>query len=164
MLMVSVNRAGINYIPRYMRIIMAMMFLLLCSARAIAPNVQVLPIVEAQPVDIYERLMQAILMVESAGDTMAFNPVEQAYGPFQIRPIRLTDYNMRTGKKYLMRDCYTLRVSREVFRYYAVRLGSDYEIIARKWNGSGVLTNDYWKKVQGILSKQEKKASIKIPS
>jgi hypothetical protein len=143
---------------------MAMMFLLLSTARAIAPNVNVLPVVESRPVDIYETLMQAILQVESAGDTMAYNPVEQAYGPFQIRPIRLTDYNKRTGKAYLMRDCYTLRVSREVFRYYAVRIGSDYETIARKWNGSGVMTVDYWRRVKNVLDQQEKKLTIKIPS
>lgn len=143
---------------------MAMMFLLLSTARAIAPNVNVLPVVESRPVDIYERLMQAILQVESAGDTMAYNPVEQAYGPFQIRPIRLTDFNKRTGKTYLMRDCYTLRVSREVFRYYAVRIGSDYETIAKKWNGSGVMTIDYWRKVKNVLDQQERKLTLKIPS
>jgi hypothetical protein len=143
---------------------MAMMFLLLSTARAIAPNVKILPVVEAQRVDIYEKLMKAILEVESAGDTLAYNPVEQAYGPFQIRPIRLTDYNRRTGKSYLMRDCYTMKVSREVFRYYAIRIGSDYETIARKWNGSGVMTNDYWHKVKTVLSQQEKKLSIRVPS
>lgn len=141
-----------------------MMLLLLCTARAIAPNVNVLPVMESQPVDIYERLMQAILLVESAGDTMAYNPIEQAYGPFQIRPIRLTDYNMRTGKRYIMKDCYTLKVSREVFLYYAIQIGSDYETIARKWNGSGVMTIEYWSKVKNALNQTEKKPLVKIPS
>jgi hypothetical protein len=32
-------------------------------------------------------------MVETKGDTLAYNPYEEATGIFQIRPIRLKDYN-----------------------------------------------------------------------
>jgi hypothetical protein len=142
---------------------MAMMLLLLGTARVIAPDVRILPVLDTEPVDVYEHLMQAILVVESAGDTMAYNPLENAYGPFQIRPIRLADFNMRTGKKYVMKDCYTLKVSKEVFRYYAVKIGPDFESIARRWNGSGAKTIEYWGKVRTVLEKMEKNKPLQFP-
>lgn len=130
--------------------------LLLITTKVIAPDIKTLVIAAPEPIDIYEGLMQAILEVESGGDTLAYNPLEEAYGPFQIRPIRLTDYNKRTGKKYRMKDCYSLRVSREVFLYYAKGYGADYETIAKRWNGSGVMTIDYWSRVRAVLKRNEK--------
>ncbi len=137
------------------RIALALSCLLL-TTKVIAPDIKTLVIVEPQPIDIYERLMQAVLEVESGGDTLAYNSLEDAYGPFQIRPVRLNDYNKRTGKKYRMKDCYTLRVSREVFLYYARILGPDYEIIAKRWNGSGEMTISYWAKVKAVLEGKER--------
>lgn len=140
-----------------MRIFLAVLFLLI-TTRVIAPDFKTLVVVENQPVDIYEKLMRAILEVESGGDTLAYNAIEEAYGPFQIRPIRLNDYNKRTGSRYRMKDCYTLSVSREVFLYYARILGPDYETIAKRWNGSGVMTITYWAKVRAVLEKEEEEA------
>lgn len=131
-------------------------FFLLFTTKVIAPDVRTLVIEESEPVDIYERLMMAILQVESAGDTLAFNPLEDAYGPFQIRPIRLKDYNNRTGNKYTLKDCYTVKVSKEVFLYYARSIGPDYETIAKRWNGSGKKTIEYWDKVKIKLREQER--------
>jgi hypothetical protein len=145
-----------------MKITLAVIFLML-SARAIAPDVKTLVIEEPKPVDMYERLMQAILQVESAGDTMAYNATEEAYGPFQIRPIRIADYNKRTGKQYTMKDCHTLRVSREIFLYYARMLGTDYETIAKRWNGSGIMTIDYWTRVKAKLEGQGNKPVVSRP-
>lgn len=138
-----------------MRIFLAVLLLSL-TINAAAPDIRTLVIMKPEPIDIYERLMQAILEVESGGDTLAYNPLEEAYGPFQIRPIRLTDYNIRTGKKYRMNDCYTMRVSKEVFLYYARILGPDYETIAKRWNGSGEKTIIYWSKVNAVLRNMEK--------
>ena len=91
-------------------------------------------------------------MVESSGDTLAFNLIEEAYGAFQIRPIRLLDYYQRTGRKYKIEDCYNYKISKEIFLYYAIRNGNlDYQTIARNWNGSGKMTLDYWKKVLAHL-------------
>jgi hypothetical protein len=146
-----------------MKITLTVIFLML-SVNAIAPDFKSVIISDEKPVAYYEKLMQAILEIESAGDTMAFNALEEAYGPFQIRPIRLRDYNIRTGKNYGMNDCYTFRVSREVFLYYATRIGFDYETIARKWNGSGVMTIDYWLRVKAELAAQEKESYGKKPS
>jgi hypothetical protein len=77
---------------------------------------------------------------------------EEAIGAFQIRPIRLLDYNQRTGKNYKIEDCYNFEISKEIFLYYAGKIGSrEYETIARKWNGSGVTTLDYWEKVKSYM-------------
>jgi hypothetical protein len=127
-------------------------FFLLLSATASAPDFKTAFILVSAPVDPYDRLIKAIVQVESLGDTLAFNVIEEATGAFQIRPIRLKDYNQRTGNNYKAGDCYNYEISKKIFLYYAKRESfPDYELIARKWNGSGKTTLDYWKKVEFFL-------------
>jgi hypothetical protein len=91
-------------------------------------------------------------MVEGNCDTLAYNPAEKAVGYFQIRPIRLIDYNKRTGHKYRLKDMYDYKTSKEVFLFYADQIGyQDPQKIARSWNGSGWKTEIYWKKVKVYL-------------
>jgi hypothetical protein len=94
----------------------------------------------------YEAIWSAVCQVESCGDKFAYNPKEQATGISQIRPIRVLDYNIRTGKKYTLTDMYDIEVSKEVFMYYACRIKDRDEIIKR-WNGFGVQTEIYLQKV-----------------
>ena len=103
----------------------------------------------------YTRVLKAILDIESGGDTFAYNPAESAYGALQIRPIRVRDYNMRTGKNYTTEDMFDLKKATEVFVYYAERLESEEEM-ARQWNGGprGMQkhsTEDYWNQVKTLL-------------
>ena len=78
--------------------------------------------------------------------------LEQATGAFQIRPIRLLDYNQRTGDSYKIEDCYNYDISKKIFLYYAMQIGfPKYETIARSWNGSGSTTLEYWEKVKSYL-------------
>ena len=127
-------------------------FFLLFSAKAAAPEFKVFYIMAPKPVDAYERIIHAIVLVESKGDNSARNLIEEATGAFQIRPIRLRDYNQRTGNNYKMEDCYNYQISKKIFLFYANRIGyPDYESIARKWNGSGKTTLDYWEKVKLFL-------------
>lgn len=134
-----------------MRLSFFIIFLLITDS-AIAPDLHRIDIIESEPADLYNRLMNAVIYVESRGDTLAYNPVEKAYGPMQIRPIRLLDYNIRTGKKYTMKDCFRPSISKEIFLYYAEKIGyPNYEVIARSWNGSGVKTLEYWNKVRVVL-------------
>lgn len=136
---------------RFRKIILAVSFILI-SLRAAAPGTKVVFIIAQDSVNAYTRLMNAVIKVESSGDTLAYNPLENATGAFQIRPIRLRDYNSRTGNNYELKDCYNLRISKEIFLYYAKQIGyPDYELIARSWNGSGKLTIDYWKKVSSNM-------------
>lgn len=120
--------------------------------RATAPEAKVTFIFVSEPVNSFDRLVKAIVKVESMGDNEAFNLTEQAVGAFQIRPNRILDYNQRTGKDYQIENCFNYNVSKEIFLYYAKRIGyPDYETIARKWNGSGKTTLDYWEKVKKHL-------------
>jgi hypothetical protein len=120
--------------------------------KATAPGSPVVYILVSEPVNVYKNLINAIVMVESSGDTLAFNLAENAYGAFQIRPIRLLDYNVRTGKNYKIKDCFNYEISKEIFLYYAKNMDyPDLQSIARKWNGSGKMTIEYWGKVKKYL-------------
>ena len=126
--------------------------LLFLSFKALAPNRASLMVPISSPIRPYDRLIHAIGMVETKCDTLAFNPVEHAVGYFQIRPIRLEDYNKRTGNKYKMKDLYNYEVSEKIFLYYATIIGPyDFEKIARNWNGSGRKTYYYWNRVKKYL-------------
>lgn len=126
--------------------------LLLFSLRAMAPRAELLTIPIAGPIEPYKELIYAIGMVETRWDSLSYNKIEQAVGVFQIRPIRLKDYNKRTGSNYKMKDLYNTRVSQKIFLYYADLLGpNDLERIARNWNGSGLRTYYYWAMVKKQL-------------
>jgi len=157
-MVVSANRLGMTektgfrlWILSWFKFILIIFFLMI-ELKAAAPGTITTFIFVAQPIEAYNRLINAVVMVESSGDTMAYNLEEEAYGAFQIRPIRLLDYNQRTGKNYKIEDCYNYKTSREIFLYYAVLNGSlDYQSIARNWNGSGKMTLVYWEKVLAHL-------------
>jgi len=117
-----------------------------------APSGESLVIVRTTPVEPYRSLIQAIGMVETQFDTLAFNPLEGAVGYFQIRPIRLEDYNDRTGHNYSMNDLFNYKISEKIFLYYASEIGPyNFEKIAKTWNGSGKSTIQYWEQVRRLL-------------
>lgn len=127
-------------------------FLLLLTTRAPAPGLPVIYVFASEPVQIFDRLIKAVVQIESQGNTLAYNMTEEAVGAFQIRPIRLRDYNQRTLNNFKMEDCYYYEFSKRIFLYYAILTEfPDYETIARNWNGSGRTTLDYWKKVKSHL-------------
>jgi hypothetical protein len=136
-------------ILRYLKGIL-LIFFSLVTIRAAAPGFNVAFILVSEPIYPYDRLIKAVVEVESKGDTMACDTIEEAFGAFQIRPIRLQDYNERTGNKYKMTDCYNFQISKEIFLFYARRFPDD-ESIARNWNGSGESTLIYWEKVKSYL-------------
>lgn len=125
---------------------------LLVSTRATAPDIKVAFIKAGEPDNGFEKLIKAVLQVECGGNLMAYNPEEEATGPLQIRPIRLYDYNRRTGNNHRLEECYDLEVSKKIFLYYAKNTGyPNFEKIAKAWNGSGRMTIEYWKKVKRYL-------------
>jgi hypothetical protein len=120
--------------------------------RAYAPDVKKIIIVEKTPEQPFHRLISAIGKVETNYDTLSYNPVEQAVGYFQIRPIRVRDYNERTGSRYSLKDMFDYKISERVFLYYASQLGPyNIERIAKNWNGSGKSTIQYWRQVKRYL-------------
>jgi hypothetical protein len=122
------------------------------SLKVSAPSIRSWSVLVPDPVQPYKQLAFAVGMVETKNDTMAFNPLEAAAGIFQIRPIRLIDYNRRTGSTVARKDLFDYETSEKIFMYYAEELGPyDLELIARKWNGSGHLTTNYWNRIKRFL-------------
>lgn len=136
----------------YLKKIVFIKLLFMFALEAFAPSGLSLVIIKTSPYEPFQPLIHAIGMVETRHDTIAFNRVEEAVGYFQIRPIRVKDYNHRTGSNYLTKDMFDYKISEKVFLYYASQLGPyDFERIARNWNGSGKGTIQYWKKVTKFL-------------
>jgi len=126
--------------------------LLSFTATAMAPSRASLIILRSDPEKPYQNLIHAIGIVETECNTLSYNPQEKATGYFQIRPVRLEDYNKRTVSHYTMKDLFTYKISEKIFLYYARQVGPyDPEKIARRWNGSGRKTYYYWNRVKKYL-------------
>lgn len=137
----------------FLKKIVALTLLLLAAIKVFAPSTESLVLVRTTPLEPFRNLIHAIGMVETQFDTLAFNPLENAVGYFQIRPIRLMDYNIRTGSNYTLTDLFNYRISEKIFLYYANEIGPyDFERIAKTWNGSGESTIQYWEQVKKVLS------------
>jgi len=127
-------------------------FLLTIAHKVFAPSYEALSVVSRAPVEPFRNLIHAIGMVETQFDTLAYNPVEEAVGYFQIRPIRLLDYNIRTGSNYTSHDLFNYKTSEKIFLFYASSIGPyNFERIAKAWNGSGKNTSLYWNQVKKYL-------------
>ncbi len=128
-------------------------FLLLSlSLRVSAPTFKSFTIFELAPVEPYKKLAFAVGMVETECDTLAYNPLESAVGYFQIRPIRLIEYNKRTGNRFTRNDLFNYETSEKIFLYFADQIGPyNLEQIAKKWNGSGHLTINYWNRIKRYI-------------
>jgi hypothetical protein len=117
-----------------------------------APSTTTKVIIESTPIKPFTKLIQAVGMVETGFDTLAYNAVEEATGYFQIRPIRVMDYNQRTGNNYTLNDMYNYEIAEKVFLYYASIIGpGNFEKIEKSWNGSGPMTIHYWERVKKYL-------------
>lgn len=96
----------------------------------------------------YEILVEAIEYTESRHNPNAVGG-SLDYGLFQITPIRVEDFNRKTGKNYSHSQMFDPVISREIFDYYANRIGIDehnFQKIALRWNGGG--DKNYWSKVR----------------
>jgi hypothetical protein len=138
--------------PIIKKILLSALLLLSVVFRASSPAADAITLFYPSPVEPYKQLIYAIGFVETMNDTLAYNPLEEATGIFQIRPIRLQDYNNRTGSKYKMDDLFEYEVSEKIFLYFADQIGPyDLEQIARRWNGSGNMTTFYWNRIKEFL-------------
>ena len=136
----------------FLKKIVSITFLLSVGFTAFAPTSVSLIIMGTLPIEPYKRLINAIGMVETKYDTLAYNPVEEAVGYFQIRPIRVKDYNRRTGSNFTKNDMFDYKISEKIFLYYASLIGPyNLEKIAMNWNGSGPSTKHYWNRVKKFL-------------
>jgi hypothetical protein len=139
-----------------LRKIVSITFLMTLALKVFAPENESLSVIRPAPVEPFKNLIHAIGMVETQYDTLAFNPLEMAVGYFQIRPIRLIDYNKRTGSTYSLEDLFNYKTSEKIFLYYASEIGPyNLERIAKTWNGSGKNTLLYWDQVKKFLFEPE---------
>jgi len=129
--------------------ILLIMIFVVCKA----PEWKTLWVQEEQPVRPYEKLCVAVSWYESKHGEFVYNPLEEAVGWFQIRQCRVDHYNQLTGFNYKLEDFYDYTLSKEMFLFFADRFGPyDLKRIACAWNGSGPMTEDYWKEVQKYLN------------
>jgi len=116
----------------------------------LAPESNTAVIIASEPIKPYKTIIKAIGSVECRFDTLAVNPIEQAYGYFQCRQIRLDDYYKQTGIRYSLNDMLDYEKAEKVFLHYACQFRhDDYKAIAWDWNKSR--TNKYFLKVQKAM-------------
>jgi len=136
-----------------MKQIVLILSLLLFSGHLKAPDRKDILIIQLEPVNYYTPLISAVVTTESDNLQTAYNEKEIAVSYFQIRPVRLRDFNKKTGKRYVMADMYIYDRAKEVFMYYCNN--RSYEQVARGWAGGDYATKEatdkYWKKVNAKL-------------
>ena len=103
-------------------------------------------------------LIDAIIHVESRGNSMAHNKREDAVGVLQIRPIMLREVNRLLGyDKYNLEDRWSKAKSIEMFEVIREHTTKPTdEKLARNWNGGWngykkPSTLKYWNKVKEQL-------------
>ena len=135
-----------------MKVLTILSILMLFTLSLKAPSDTRAVIIQPEAIRPFKPLIKAIGAVECNYDTLAYNSIEQATGFFQIRPIRVVDYNLRTGSTYELIDMFDYQIAESVFLFYASRIGPyDFERVSRNWNGKWELTEDYWRRVQDNL-------------
>lgn len=138
-------------ISRFRKLIFIVTFLLM-SFRVAAPEANSFTIFEYPGIFAFTDLMYATAMVETMGNPLAYNEFENAVGIFQIRQVRIDEYNRRTGNNFALSDMYDPELSEKVFLYFAAHYGPyNLEKIAKSWNGSGPMTELYWKRIKEYL-------------
>tara|TARA_R110000764_G_scaffold737_5_gene2747 strand:+ start:460 stop:867 length:408 start_codon:yes stop_codon:yes gene_type:complete len=107
---------------------------------------------------IQDSLIDAIIHVESRGDSMAYNVGEDAVGVLQIRPIMMREVNrLLKENKYTLDDRWSKSKSIEMFNVIkAHTTNPTNERLARNWNGGWngykkKSTLKYWNKVKTQL-------------
>jgi hypothetical protein len=141
---------GNVYKTIYMRKLITIFFLYFLITKLFAPAGYEV-IIREEPIMPYEAFWLAVVAVESKGDALAYNPKEQSTGICQIRPVRLKDYNKRTGNKLILKDCYDYKTSKTIFMSYMIKYRpDDIKGMCRCWNGKSK-HNKYYLKVQRQL-------------
>lgn len=132
-----------------------LIMLLFCQVLSAPPGYQVPVILQTEPFNNLEAIWQAVIMVESSGNPDAWvidiND-KPSIGIAQIQQSRVDHFNRLTGKNYKHEDCFDLDVSKEIFMFFARRIGSE-EILIRSWNGNvkSEMTRIYYEKVKRYL-------------
>jgi len=108
-------------------------------------------------VDVY-KVIEAIEIVESNGNSDAINESENAIGSLQIRPIMIADYNRITNQNFSHDIAYNRAfayiVAQEIFYHYMKGIENPTaKHLAFIWNGGG----SAWKRVDNPKNDQKQK-------
>jgi hypothetical protein len=156
-------------------LIVTISFLLVSYSSYKKPRPVVTPLlIELEPTTIikptlkYEKLIEALIQVESEGIEDIHGDIGLKEGPsvgvLQIRPIMVREVNRilrikKINKKFKLKDRYSRKKSIEMFNIWRMFYHPDgnFEKISRTWNGGpkGYLkksTVGYWMEVQNELS------------
>ena len=135
-----------------LRIVIFAASFLIGGLRVFAPGSNYFIISGSPGINPFSALMYATAMVETMGNPLAYNELENAVGIFQIRQVRIDEYNRRTGSNVDLSEMYDIQLSEKVFLYFALHYGPyRLEKIAKAWNGSGPMTELYWKRIKEYL-------------
>ena len=105
-------------------------------------------------------LVEALIYVETRGNSKAFNKIEEAAGCLQIRPIMVREINrilrkQKSNQRFSLEDRWDCGTSKEMFYIWKNyhHPNSNNETIARNWNGGPMgyknpKTQKYWDKVK----------------
>jgi len=117
---------------------------------------------------IQDSLIDAIIYVESRGDSMAYNAGEDAVGLLQIRPIMMREVNrLLKENKYTLADRWSKSKSIEMFNVIKDHTTNPTnERVARNWNGGWngykkKSTLKYWNKVKSKLKEWKSRITNK---
>jgi hypothetical protein len=102
----------------------------------------------------YEKFACIVAYIESKNNPLAIGK-DNDFGLYQIREIRLRDYNNRTKNNYKINDLFNPKISRKIFDYYSQNL--NFELASRAWNGwdykmEKQSTKIYWNKISKLLN------------
>ena len=135
---------------------------LLSPIQPLTPYIQTSNEIKTLKINKPKSLVDALILVESAGNPNAFCKKENAVGCLQIRPIMVREVNrilrkQNSDKRFTKEDRWDCGLSKEMFYVwmnYHHKDSSD-EIIARCWNGGPrgwkkQSTEHYWHKVQKL--------------
>ena len=129
----------------------AILFLILLFVCKVlfAPEHRAALVEYGKKIDPYKRVIESIAWVESRRNDNSINWTEFAYGRYQIRQIRLTDYFQRTGIRYTLTDMLDSAKAGNVIRYYASSFGPyNTEGFILDWN---CRSREYLRKVKNQL-------------
>lgn len=131
------------------KLLLILFIALITGPAGYCPHINPIFIAKSAPIRPLERLWWAQGIIESSGNPMAYNPKEKATGIVQVTPVRLLDYNLRTGKSLSLKDCFNPEISKAIWTFYAKDFYPlDYEGISKAWNCN---SEKYWQKVQAQL-------------
>jgi hypothetical protein len=129
------------------------LIMIMFSVKVLAPQESCFYIPEAEKVNPYECIWQAVCKIESNNNCFAYNSHERAYGIAQIKDVRLNDYNIRFKKKVPVIALYDVETSKSIFMAYMSGYNpNDIKGMAICWNGISK-ENKYYKKLSKQLTK-----------